>query len=60
MWEQSDGTTWMQYVSKIPSSRQELGVLEQALNQRLIQRQARSTGICPVREELYRQLFGMM
>ncbi len=32
--------------------------LQEALDMRLQQRQARETGICPVREELYGQAFG--
>merc|ERR1719305_2148433 len=31
--------------------------LQEQLDQRLLQRQARETGICPVREELYAQCF---
>jgi len=31
--------------------------LQEALDQRLMERQARETGICPVREELYAQCF---
>merc|ERR1711936_766863 len=31
--------------------------LQEALDQRLMERQARETGICPVREELYSQCF---
>lgn len=57
MWQQGDGTTWMQYVSKVPPSRQELATLQEQLDQRLQQRQARQTGICPVRSELYGQMF---
>ncbi len=59
MWEQAeDGTTWMQYVSKVPASREEVRSLESALDQRLAQRQAKLTGLCPVREDLYKQAFG--
>jgi dynein light intermediate chain len=57
MWEQADGTTWMQYTSKAPTSREEVKSMEVALDQRLAQRQARLTGLCPVRDELYRQGF---
>ena len=48
----------MQYVSKEPSSRLEVVTIQQELEQQLMQRQARETGICSVREDLYRQLFG--
>lgn len=58
MWEQADGTTWMQYTSKSAASRADVLSLEQALETRVQQRQARLTGICPVREDLYKQGFG--
>jgi hypothetical protein len=58
MWQQPDGTSWVQYVSKVPPSRPELTQLAAALDQRLQQRQAKGTGICAVRSELYTQLFG--
>jgi hypothetical protein len=35
-----------------------LSPAQELLDQRLQQRQARETGICPVREELYAQTFG--
>eukprot|EP01138_Halocafeteria_seosinensis_P004629 gb/GECG01004735.1/.p1 GENE.gb/GECG01004735.1/~~gb/GECG01004735.1/.p1 ORF type:complete len:247 (+),score=47.61 gb/GECG01004735.1/:1-741(+) len=57
MWSQEDGSTWIQYVSKEPSSRLDVLTLQEALEQRLMQRQARETGLCPVREDLYRQCF---
>lgn len=59
MWSQQDGSTWIQYVAKEPSSRLDVLTLQEALEQRLMQRQARETGLCPVREDLYRQCFGM-
>jgi hypothetical protein len=58
MWEQHDASVWMQYTSKTPASRADVLVLEQALEARLQQRQARLTGLCPVREDLYQQAFG--
>jgi hypothetical protein len=48
----------MQYVSKEPSSRLDVITLQEALDQRLLHRQAREMGICPVREDLYSQCFG--
>lgn len=50
----------MQYTSKTPPSRGELAQLHEALDQRLVQRQANDSGICPVRSELYSQLFGAL
>jgi len=58
MWTQEDGSSWMQYVAKEPSSRLEVVTIQQHLEQKLMQRQARETGICAVREDLYKQLFG--
>ena len=56
-WTQPDGTSWIQFVSKVPPSRPELTQLQAALEQRLHQRQAKSAGLCSVRSELYGQLF---
>lgn len=58
MWTQEDSATWMQYVAKDHASRADVITLQEALDQRLMQRQAREMGICPVREDLYSQCFG--
>ncbi|KAJ1616953.1 axonemal dynein light intermediate polypeptide 1 [Pavlovales sp. CCMP2436] len=52
-----DGQLWVQYVSSNPATRLDVINLQELLDQRLQQRQARETGICPVREELYAQTF---
>lgn len=52
-----DGQLWVQYVSSTPATRSEVIALQDALDQKLHQRQARETGICPIREELYAQCF---
>merc|ERR1711998_43915 len=52
-----DGQLWVQYVSSTPATRLDVINLQEQLDQRLQQRQARETGICPVREELYAQCF---
>jgi len=52
-----EGALWVQYVSSTPATRSDLLALEERLNQRLIQQQARETGVDPVREELYSQCF---
>lgn len=57
MYEDEYRTTWLQYVSKAPATRQDAIALEAALDARLAQRQARHAGLCPVREELYGQAF---
>eukprot|EP01036_Dinobryon_divergens_P036495 gene36495-47529_t len=47
-----DGQLWVQYVSSTPATR-----LDEQLDHQLQARQARETGICPIREELYAQCF---
>jgi len=52
-----EGQLWVQYVSSTPATRLDVINLQEQLDQRLTTRQARETGICPVREELYAQCF---
>merc|ERR1711966_529630 len=52
-----DGQLWIQYVSSTPATRLDVISLQEQLDLKLQQRQARETGICPVREELYAQCF---
>merc|ERR1719155_429363 len=52
-----DGQLWVQYVSSTPATRLDVINLQEELDRKLQQRQARETGICPVREELYAQCF---
>jgi len=52
-----DGSVWMQYTSKEPSTRLEVIKVQEELGQKLVERQARGHGICPVREDLYKQAF---
>jgi dynein light intermediate chain len=46
---------WVQFASPTPATNSDVLALEQQLNAALSQRQARETGICPVREELFDQ-----
>ncbi|KAJ8350467.1 hypothetical protein SKAU_G00255970 [Synaphobranchus kaupii] len=56
--EWSDGIgLWVQRVSSTPGSRMDVVDLQEELNLKLQQRQARETGICNVRRELYSQCF---
>ncbi|KAM8976083.1 axonemal dynein light intermediate polypeptide 1 [Pelodytes ibericus] len=48
---------WIQQVSSTPSTRLDVLHLQEELDEKLQQRQARETGICPVRRELYSQCF---
>jgi len=52
-----DGQLWIQCVSSTPATRLDVVNLQEQLDQKLQQRQARETGICPVREGLYAQCF---
>ena len=48
---------WLQTVSSQPATRLDVIHLQETLDRQLQKRQARETGICPVREELYAQCF---
>ena len=52
-----DGKHYVQYVSHNPASREDVTKLQTNLDQRLLSRQARESGICPIREELHSQCF---
>lgn len=45
-------------VSTTPATRLDVISLQEQLDMRLHQRQARETGICPIRRQLYTQCFG--
>lgn len=49
---------YCQHISAAPSTRLDVISLQEQLDIRLHQRQARETGICPVRRELFSQCFG--
>jgi dynein light intermediate chain len=48
-----NGQLWVRYVSPTPATRVDVINLQDELDKRLQARQARETGICPIREELY-------
>eukprot|EP01083_Nonionella_stella_P086357 239938_1 len=48
---------WVQYVSSTPATRLDVVNLQEQLGRMLQQRQARETGIWPIREELCAQCF---
>ncbi|KAJ1339149.1 hypothetical protein BSLG_006287 [Batrachochytrium salamandrivorans] len=56
-WSDS-GQLWVQKVSSTPATRLDVINLQEQLDHMLQKRQARETGICPVRRELYSQCFG--
>ncbi len=49
---------YCQRISSTPATRLDVINLQEQLDMRLQQRQARETGICPVRRELFSQCFG--
>ena len=50
-------TAPLRYVANDPATRFDVINLQERLDKRLLERQARETGICPVREDLYSQGF---
>ena len=51
------GSLWVRYVSPTPANRIDVIQLQDKLDELLQRRQARETGICSIREELYSQCF---
>lgn len=51
------GKHYIQYVSHKAPSRVDVACLREMLDEKLMERQARESGICPVREELFSQCF---
>jgi len=58
-WSQ-EGSTWVQKASSAPATRLDVITLQDQLDTKLKERQARETGICPIRQELYAQTFGSL
>ncbi|KAF8794623.1 axonemal dynein light intermediate polypeptide 1-like isoform X2 [Argiope bruennichi] len=54
---EEDGKLWIQPVSRTPATRLDVINLAEKLDARLIERNAREIGICPIRRELYDQCF---
>lgn len=55
-WEHED-KHYVQYVSQSEASREDVTSLQTNLDQKLLSRQTRESGICPIREELHSQCF---
>lgn len=55
---QEDSGEWVQYTSPTPSNRLDVIQLQEDMDAKLIERQARDAGICPVREDIYAQCCG--
>lgn len=54
----SENQQWMQQVSSAPGTREDIRLLEQELDSELHRREAKLTGLCPIRREIYIQCFG--
>ncbi|UYV64769.1 DNALI1 [Cordylochernes scorpioides] len=54
---EEEGQLWVQHVSSSPATRMDVINLQEQLDMKLLQRQARETGICAIRRELYDQCF---
>ena len=54
---QNEGKHFVQYVSHNEASREDVTALQTTLDQKLLARQARENGICPIRKELHNQCF---
>ena len=52
-----EGKHFIQYVSHNTSDRADVAALQKLQDERLLARQARESGICPIREELHSQCF---
>ncbi|TYZ67700.1 hypothetical protein PybrP1_005814, partial [[Pythium] brassicae (nom. inval.)] len=57
MWREEKTGYWMRYAAPTPSTRFDVIKLQEEMDARLMRRQARESGICPVREDVYRQCF---
>uniref|UniRef100_K3X4B0 Uncharacterized protein n=1 Tax=Globisporangium ultimum (strain ATCC 200006 / CBS 805.95 / DAOM BR144) TaxID=431595 RepID=K3X4B0_GLOUD len=57
MWREEDTGYWMRYAAPVPSTRFDVIKLQEDMDNKLMKRQARENGICPVREDIYRQCF---
>lgn len=51
------GQLWVRYVSPTPATKVDVMNLQDELDKRLQAKEARETGICPKREELFAQCF---
>ena len=58
-WDSTDNADkyFIQYVSQSNASREDVANLQKLLDERLLARQARESGICSIREELHSQCF---
>lgn len=57
IWREEETGYWMRYAAPVPSTRFDVIKLQEEMDAKLMRRQARESGICPVREDIYRQCF---
>lgn len=55
---ESEGKVWRQSVSSTPATRLDVLNLQQQLDAALEDRRAKKFGVCPIRRDIYDQLFG--
>ena len=56
-WQTDDGAHMTQYVSRVPSNRQDAVALHSLLDMCLQKYEAKETGLCPIRRTLYDRTF---
>lgn len=56
-WTEENAATWRQFVLPLPASRAITLAVQRKLDAELVDRQARPSGLCSIREELYSQTF---
>ncbi|XP_042209971.1 axonemal dynein light intermediate polypeptide 1-like isoform X3 [Homarus americanus] len=56
-WQDEEGMTWIQRVSRAPPSRTAVILLWEQLDLKIKEQQARTGGICSIRRDLYRECF---
>lgn len=53
------GQTWLERASTVPATRLDLLALEEKFETELQQKKAKTFGICPIRRQIYDEIFGM-
>lgn len=52
------GENWLERASTVPATRLDILALEEKLESELKNRKAKTFGVCPIRREIYDDLFG--
>mmetsp|Transcript_19947 Transcript_19947/g.70574 ORF Transcript_19947/g.70574 Transcript_19947/m.70574 type:complete len:326 (-) Transcript_19947:27-1004(-) len=56
-WTEEDSATWRQFALPLAASREITAAVQRKLDAELVDRQARPSGLCSIREELFSQTF---